>query len=120
MAMPAAMAMTPKAIETRMNGRSLWRKFRAVAVAVAAEAEAVAHRSPLCPLPSPVSRRRPRRRGWEPPGAVGAGEVVLAKGFNTTDVPLEFCLLQGKIAEASDAWHKGRETVGEELADVAI
>ena len=44
----------------------------------------------------------------------------VAKGFNTTDVPLEFCLLQGEIAEAFDAWRKGREDVGEELADVAI
>src|ERR1035437_4730613 len=39
---------------------------------------------------------------------------------STTGVPLEFCLLQGEIAEAFDAWRKGRETVGEELADVAI
>jgi len=44
----------------------------------------------------------------------------VAKGFNTTDVPLEFCLLQGEIAETFDAWRKGREDVGEELADVAI
>jgi NTP pyrophosphatase (non-canonical NTP hydrolase) len=44
----------------------------------------------------------------------------VAKGFNTTDIPLEFCLLQGEIAEAFDAWHKGREDLGEELADVAI
>jgi NTP pyrophosphatase (non-canonical NTP hydrolase) len=49
-----------------------------------------------------------------------AWENKVAKGFNTTDVPLEFCLLQGEIAEAFDAWRKGRETVGEELADVAI
>lgn len=42
------------------------------------------------------------------------------KGFNTTDVPLEFCLLQGEIAEAFDAWRQGREDAGEELADVAI
>ena len=27
----------------------------------------------------------------------------VAKGFNTTDVPLEFCLLPGEIAEAFDA-----------------
>jgi NTP pyrophosphatase (non-canonical NTP hydrolase) len=47
-------------------------------------------------------------------------ENKVAKGFNTTDVPLEFCLLQGEIAEAFDAWRKGREDVGEELADVAI
>jgi MazG-like nucleotide pyrophosphohydrolase family protein len=44
----------------------------------------------------------------------------VAKGFNMTDVPLEFCLLQGELAEAFDAWRQGREDVGEELADVAI
>jgi NTP pyrophosphatase (non-canonical NTP hydrolase) len=44
----------------------------------------------------------------------------VAKNFNTTDVPLEFCLLQGEIAEAFDAWHKGRDDLGSELADVAI
>lgn len=49
-----------------------------------------------------------------------AWENKVAKGFNTTDVPLEFCLLQGEIAEAFDAWHKGRADTGEELADVAI
>ena len=47
-------------------------------------------------------------------------ENKVAKGFNTTDIPLEFCLLQGEIAEAFDAWRKGREDLGEELADVAI
>jgi MazG-like family len=49
-----------------------------------------------------------------------AWQNKVAKGFNATDIPLEFCLLQGEIAEAFDAWRKGRETVGEELADVAI
>jgi hypothetical protein len=49
-----------------------------------------------------------------------AWENKVAKGFNTTSVPLEFCLLQGEIAEAFAAWRKGREDVGEELADVAI
>jgi hypothetical protein len=49
-----------------------------------------------------------------------AWENKVAKGFNTTNVPLEFCLLQGEMAEAFDAWRKGREDVGEELADVAI
>jgi NTP pyrophosphatase (non-canonical NTP hydrolase) len=49
-----------------------------------------------------------------------AWENKVAKGFNTTDVPLEFCLLQGEIAEAFDAWRKGREDVGEEPADVVI
>jgi NTP pyrophosphatase (non-canonical NTP hydrolase) len=49
-----------------------------------------------------------------------AWENKLAKGFNTTDVPLEFCLLSGELAEAFDAWHKGRQDVAEELADTAI
>lgn len=49
-----------------------------------------------------------------------AWENKNAKGFNTTDIPLEFCLLQGEIAEAFDAWRKGQGNVGEELADVAI
>jgi hypothetical protein len=49
-----------------------------------------------------------------------AWENKVAKGFNMTNVPLEFCLLQGEMAEAFDAWRKGREDVGEELADVAI
>ena len=42
-------------------------------------------------------------------------ENKIAKGFNTTDVPLEFCLLQGEVAEAFDAWRKGPEDLGEEL-----
>ena len=49
-----------------------------------------------------------------------AWENKTSKGFNTTDVPLEFCLLQGEVAEAFDAWRKGRASAGEELADVAI
>jgi len=36
-----------------------------------------------------------------------AWENKVAKGFNTTNVPMEFCLLQGEIAEAFDAWRKG-------------
>jgi hypothetical protein len=49
-----------------------------------------------------------------------AWENKTAKGFNIADVPLEFCLLQGEVAEAFDAWRKGRVSLGEELADVAI
>ena len=49
-----------------------------------------------------------------------AWQNKLAKGFNTTDVPLEFCLLNGEVAEAFDAWRKGRPEVSEELADIAI
>lgn len=43
-----------------------------------------------------------------------------AKGFNVTDVPLEFCLLSGEVAEAFDAWRKGLPSLGDELADAAI
>ena len=47
-------------------------------------------------------------------------ENKLAKGFNTSEVPLEFCLLQGEVAEAFDAWRRTRDNLGEELADIAI
>ena len=55
--------------------------------------------------------RSAQKRAWQ---------NKVAKGFNTTGIPLEFCLLQGEVAEAFDAWRKGREDLGEELADVAI
>ena len=42
------------------------------------------------------------------------------KGFNVTDVNVEFCLLSGEVAEAYEAWKKKQDTVGEELADIAI
>lgn len=42
------------------------------------------------------------------------------KGFNITDVPLDFCLLQGEIAEAFNAWRRDRDDFGEELADIAL
>ncbi|MBD5144632.1 MAG: hypothetical protein HDT21_01735 [Ruminococcus sp.] len=43
----------------------------------------------------------------------------LNKGFNVTDVNMEFCLLYGEIAEAYEAWRK-KTNIGEELADIAI
>ena len=49
-----------------------------------------------------------------------AWQNKLAKGFNTTDVPLEFCLLNGEVAESFDAWRKRQADLGEELADTAI
>ena len=49
-----------------------------------------------------------------------AWQNKLAKGFNTTDVPLEFCLLNSEVAEAFDAWRRDRPDVVEELADIAI
>ncbi|WP_055668567.1 MazG-like family protein [Desnuesiella massiliensis] len=42
------------------------------------------------------------------------------KGFNTTNIELEFCLINGELAEAFEAYRKKLPTVGEELADVAI
>ena len=42
------------------------------------------------------------------------------KGFNTTDINLEFCLLYGEVAEAFDAFRKNKDDLGEELADIAI
>jgi NTP pyrophosphatase (non-canonical NTP hydrolase) len=44
----------------------------------------------------------------------------VAKGFNVTDVNLEFCYLYGELAEAFDAYRKKQPSLGEELADVAI
>ena len=44
----------------------------------------------------------------------------LNKGFNTTNIDKEFCLLYGEVAEAYDAYKKNKEDLGEELADIAI
>ena len=42
------------------------------------------------------------------------------KGFNITDVPLEFCYTSTELSEAFMAWYKQKDDLGEELADVAI
>jgi NTP pyrophosphatase (non-canonical NTP hydrolase) len=47
-------------------------------------------------------------------------ENKLEKGFNVTNIELEFCLTQGELAEAYEAYRKKLPTAGEELADVAI
>jgi NTP pyrophosphatase (non-canonical NTP hydrolase) len=44
----------------------------------------------------------------------------LAKGFNTSDVALEFCLLTREVSEAFTSWREGDPHLGSELADVAI
>jgi NTP pyrophosphatase (non-canonical NTP hydrolase) len=49
-----------------------------------------------------------------------AWENKTAKGFNTTDVALEFGLLTAEIGEAFTAWRKHQPDVGEELADVFL
>ena len=42
----------------------------------------------------------------------------LNKGFNTTDVNKEFCLLYGEVAEAYDAWKKKKDDLNEELSEM--
>ncbi|MEV0177241.1 hypothetical protein AB0I00_39855 [Streptomyces sp. NPDC050803] len=49
-----------------------------------------------------------------------AWENKLDKGFNTTDIPLEFGLLTAEVGEAFTAWRKGLPDHGEELADVFL
>ena len=44
----------------------------------------------------------------------------LEKGFNTTDINKEFCLLYGEVSEAYEAWRKKKDDLNEELADIAI
>lgn len=44
----------------------------------------------------------------------------LKHGFNVTNVELEFCLLEGELSEAFEAYIKKHDNLGEELADTAI
>ena len=44
----------------------------------------------------------------------------LAKGFNVTDVPMEFGLAMEELGEAFSAWRKSKPDLGGELADVLI
>ena len=41
-------------------------------------------------------------------------------GFNTTSIETEFCYLYGELREAYEAYYKGLDTFGEEIADVTI
>lgn len=41
-------------------------------------------------------------------------------GFNTTSIEREFCYLYGELREAYEAYYKGLDTYGEEIADVTI
>ncbi|PIY91076.1 MAG: hypothetical protein COY72_00010 [Candidatus Nealsonbacteria bacterium CG_4_10_14_0_8_um_filter_35_10] len=43
-----------------------------------------------------------------------------SKGFNITNVPLEFCLIEEELSEAFEAWRKKKDDLGEEIADVVI
>lgn len=42
------------------------------------------------------------------------------KGFNTTDIALEFCRAHEELSEAFSKFHKKQDGVAEEIADVAI
>lgn len=44
----------------------------------------------------------------------------IEKGFNTTDVALEFCRAHEELSEAFSKFNKGQNGVAEEFADVAI
>lgn len=44
----------------------------------------------------------------------------IEKGFNTTDISLEFCRAHEELSEAFSKWNKNQEGVAEEFADVAI
>lgn len=44
----------------------------------------------------------------------------LEKGFNTTDVALEFCRAHEELSEAFSKFNKNEDGVAEEFADVAI
>lgn len=49
-----------------------------------------------------------------------AWENKINKGFNTTNVALEFGLLTSEVGEAFTAWRKSLPDFGEELADVFL
>ncbi len=44
----------------------------------------------------------------------------IEKGFNTTDVALEFCRAHEELSEAFSKFSKSQDGVAEEFADVAI
>lgn len=49
-----------------------------------------------------------------------AWQNKIRKGFNTTDIPLEFALAFAELGEAFDAWRRTPETLPGELADALI
>lgn len=49
-----------------------------------------------------------------------AWDTKMPKGLDTDDVALGFNLLSGEVAQAFDAWGKGRPEIAEELAASAI
>ena len=49
-----------------------------------------------------------------------AWENKVEKGFNTTNVEKEFCLLTSEVGEAYMAYLRNKDELGSELADIAI
>ena len=49
-----------------------------------------------------------------------AWENKVNKGFNTTNVEKEFCLLTSEVGEAYMAYLRNKNELGSELADIAI
>lgn len=47
-------------------------------------------------------------------------ENKVRKGFNTTSVEKEFCLLTSEVGEAYMAYLRDKTKLGEEIADIAI
>ena len=47
-------------------------------------------------------------------------ENKLEKGFNTTNVEKEFCLLTTEVGEAYMAYLRNKDELGSELADIGI
>jgi NTP pyrophosphatase (non-canonical NTP hydrolase) len=82
-----------------------------------------------------VPARKCRLRAQPAPSAAAAAEAALSgalsalterlwankhrQGFNTTDVPVEFCLLYAEVAEAFEAWRGGGDVTAE-LADALL
>ncbi len=44
----------------------------------------------------------------------------IKQGFNTTNIPAEFCYIYEEVAEAYRAYRKELPDLGEELADITI
>jgi NTP pyrophosphatase (non-canonical NTP hydrolase) len=42
------------------------------------------------------------------------------KGFNTTDIYKEFCLIHEEVSEACRSYYRKQDDTGEEIADVMI
>lgn len=47
-------------------------------------------------------------------------ENKISKGFNTTNIPEEFCRAYGELGEAYEAYKNKKSDLGEELADTII